>query len=111
MTNTGVGETNITLYNGRYRPLTRKEFLERYEAVGAGAFYTCVHDMLLFAKRWKRLVHPNRMKLLDFCRDMPDGTVKIAHRGTIYGGTSTVSMVYSQDWKFVSMKLKFLAIN
>ena len=61
--NTGIGNTNITLYNGN-KKVNIHEIKHMYYASSAYGLYSCVHDLICFGKNIPKLLSKKGFQLL-----------------------------------------------
>jgi len=107
MKNTGIGETNIKLYNEKGKALSENKFNEIYYSAGSGGFYSTVHDIITFAKNMPKLFEdPKIIELLDIC-DSNERGIMIQHSGLIFGGATMFSAEYTPEFKYVDCRIEF----
>jgi len=88
MQHTGIGETNIKIYDGESRALASDGRNEVYRALGAGGLYSCVHDLShVFSALPEQMTKTGMVALKKayFCKN---GVIE--HNGTIIGGRSRI---------------------
>lgn len=103
LNHTGIGETNIVLYNRNKRKLTPKQYNERYLASTGGALYSCVHDLIIFAKNIKKLLNSDTLDILKdtYMASTHDDKIYLNHSGSIYGGKSMISYKFTTNFDYV----------
>jgi len=118
MFNTRVGETNIELYNHKGEHLTNEEFVERYFASSAGAFYTTALDFVRFSKGLFSLLNKDSLEILEstyihrLATDDNNNHI-LAHNGGIPGGLSELGIIYEHDDSGIRVKntfFRFMAV-
>lgn len=102
LNNTGIGNTNIKLYNFDKKKLTNKEYFERYMAATAGGLYSCISDLITFFKKGIKLLNNKsikQLKSLYIYSNKINNINNIRHNGLIWGGYCEVSIAYDKKWK------------
>ncbi len=111
MKNTGVGKTNIILYNQSGKRLSEKEFLERYLASSSGALYSCVDDLVKFAKKCFGLLDKNSKKIIKKLKiifeQKDKDQILLLHKGKINGGITVFEGVYDEKFNFKDVYIDF----
>jgi CubicO group peptidase (beta-lactamase class C family) len=88
MTNTNVGNTNIKLFSEYCKKIKKYENNFKYWGSSAGGLYSCVNDLLLFAKNSFQLLNNETIDLLInkiYIGKMKNPRGNIGHSGKIYG--------------------------
>jgi len=109
MKHTSIGHTNITLYNDKYKKLSKKEIMMRYFLSTSGGLHSCVHDMILFSKNIMKLLNKKSIDVIKklYIRLTDNKTNLIHHDGRIRGGSSDIHMIYDNKWNFKSVTMTF----
>jgi hypothetical protein len=111
MTNTSIGKSNILLYTSREKKLSKDEKLEKYMVNTGGGLYSCINDLIKFAKYIPKLVDICELTKLYFYSHNNDNVHSISHSGGIYGGTSNFDVDYTNLWKIKEIYIKLNTIK
>ena len=98
MFNTDIGEPNITIYNNKISigdSKIKEEKMEKYMVNAGGGLYSCISDMVNFAKYIPKILTPLQIKR---CYSYSERNT-IDHDGGIYGGRSFFKVEYTDKWK------------
>jgi len=88
MKNTDVGNTNVKLYSENCEKIKKYEHKFKYWGSSAGGLYSCVNDLLLFAKNSFKLLNNETINLLltkIYIGAFKNPRGDIGHSGKIYG--------------------------
>lgn len=109
MNHTNVGKTNIKLYMKDCKKLTKEQYLERYFASTGGGFYSCIYDLIIFAKNIHKLLNEKSLNILKtlYIYKYIDTKHYIQHDGYIPGGGSVYKVEYDENWKTTNIYIKF----
>ena len=107
MNNTGITNTNITLYDSKNKKLTKNQKWERTKASSSGQLKCCIHDFFKFSK-FPKLLDESSLNLLQtlYIFQKIDNKYYIQHNGAISGSYSELSMTFNIKWKMIDMYIK-----
>lgn len=113
MNHTGIGDTNIILYDYKGTPLTKRKYNERFFASTAGALYSCLNDLVNFAKKLNKILDEDSLESLRkmYFFTVRDNIIYITHGGNIYGGSSMLSIKYTNEFKFMGIFVELKTLS
>lgn len=106
MNNTNIGEPNIKIYNNHIHQKdsdVKEEIMEKYMVNSAGGLYSCVADLLNFAKNIPNILTPSQIKR---CYGFYKDKNEITHGGFIYAGAAQFKVEYTSDWKIKNILIE-----
>lgn len=107
MDHSGIGETNMTLYNSNNKKLSKYEKWERTKAQSAGQLKCCIYDFIRFSK-FTKLLSKKTLELLKmfYIFNNYENTYNIEHGGEISGGSSRLHITFDDKWKMKDIYIK-----
>jgi hypothetical protein len=109
MTNTGIEDCNITLYDSKLKKFNKFQKWERTFASSAGELKSSIDDLIKFSN-FTRLLKENSLDLLKiiYVYKENENEIKISHDGAITGGQTKFYIDYDKKWNvknvYISLK-------
>lgn len=100
--NTGIGKTNIKLYDESKNSLEKWQYLERYFVSSAGGLYSSIEDLIIFSKFCFTLLNKDSIEIIKSLRILKkDGNYYLLRNdGVINGGKSRFVSEYDKDLNY-----------
>lgn len=112
MENTGIEDSNIVLYDGKLKKLTKYQKYERTYASSSGELKSCVGDLIKFSE-FVSLLDAKSLSILKkiYVFGENERGFRIGHNGGISGGKSILDLEYDKNWKnkdiFIQLQTAF----
>ena len=110
MNNTNIGESNIKLYSKNCKKLKKYEKNLKYWTFTAGSLYSCVNDLIIFAKESHKLLNNNTINILINniylgMRNNKNG--HIGHSGNINGSSTKFNYKLNKNLLVENIQIEF----
>lgn len=111
MNNTGIEDTNIILYNSKFKKLSKYEKWQRTFASSAGELKSCIKDLIKFSK-FVTLLDKQTLKLLNelYIYKEKNEDIIISHKGGISGGGCRFNIIYDKNYNCKDIYILFETI-